>query len=174
MSISLWVRDLSGIREIKTIPENTEVVLVDLSGQAQLSNYGNGTFDDLNPVRLLGVDISGNIIEYNQTAPPDPVEPAFYKAAGSVDQTGTPEQIAGATVTRSGVGQYDITFNTAANSNTYPVLATMQGLPQNDDYQWAYLNRTVNGFRIEVREQDNGGTAGVLRDSGFSFFVPII
>jgi len=106
--------------------------------------------------------------------PPDPVNPEFYKAAGSVAGDGIAEQIAGGSVVRVAVGQYDVTFNSAAFSDTYPVLATMQGLPQNDDYQWAYLNRTVNGFRIEIREQDNGGAAGVLRDSGFSFFVPII
>ena len=83
-------------------------------------------------------------------------------------------QIAGGSVTRMGVGQYDINFNTPSSSATYPVLATMQALAQNDDYQWAYLNRTVNSFRIEIREQDNGAAAGVLRDSGFSFFVPLI
>ena len=104
----------------------------------------------------------------------DALNPEFYKAAGSVLSNGSTEQIAGGSVTRIGIGQYDINFNSPATSATYPVLATMQALAQNDDYQWAYLNRTVDGFRIEIREQDNGPAAGVLRDSGFSFFVPLI
>ena len=108
------------------------------------------------------------------TTAPDPINPSLFKAAGSVSSTGAVQQIAGATVARLSQGRYQITFNSAANTATYPVLATMEGLPQNDDYQWAYLSRTVNSFIIEVREQDNGITAGVLRDSGFSFFVPII
>lgn len=127
------------------------------SDQDQLISNGDGTATWVSP-----------------GAPPDPTNPPYYKAAGSILSDGTSEQIAGASVVRVAAGQYDISFNTAANSATYPVLATMQALPQNDDYQWAYLNRTVNGFRIEIREQDNGGAAGVLRDSGFSFYVPII
>lgn len=121
--------------------------------------------EDLTPIPYERVDNS---------VPPDPTNPPYYKATGSVLSDGTLEQGAGATITRFGVGQYDITFNSVANTATYPVLATMQALPQNDDYQWAYLNRTISGFRIEIREQDNGGAAGILRDSGFSFFVPII
>jgi hypothetical protein len=123
------------------------------------------------------VDLDAAIDEIEaltNTSAPDPTNPAFYHAAGSVAANGTAEQMAGATVVRNAQGQYDITFTNTANTSTYPVLATMQGLPQNDDYQWAYLNRTQTGFRLEIREQDNGGTAGVLRDSGFSFFIPII
>ena len=105
---------------------------------------------------------------------PDPVNPPFYHAGGSVDSAGNAQGIAGASVSRISTGRYQITFTSPSNTDTYPVLATMQGLPQNDDYQWAYLNRTVNGFQLEIREQDNGSSAGVLRDSGFSFFVPIL
>ena len=104
-------------------------------------------------------------------------DPVFYKASAAVSVSGgllTEDIAAGCTVTRLSQGNYQITFNNPANSAAYPILATMQGLAQNDDYQWAYWDRTVNGFRIEIREQDNGGAAGVLRDSGFSFFVPII
>lgn len=112
---------------------------------------------------------------WNFTAPPvDPQDPVYYKACASVEANGTIEQGAGCSVVRVGVGQYDVTFNTPHSSATYPVLATMQALPQNDDYQWGYLNRTVNGFRLEIREQDNGGNPGVLRDSGFSIYVPVI
>jgi len=95
------------------------------------------------------------------------------KAAGSVLQTGVAQEIVNATVTKvTGVsGTYDITFLNDAPTATYPVLVTMGALPQNDDYQWAYLNRTVSGFRVEIREQDNGAAAGVLRDSDFSFQV---
>lgn len=118
----------------------------------------------------LGVGPSGEIVS---TAPvPTPGDdPITTKAAGSVASNGTAQEIINATVVRAAQGQYDVTFTTPAPSATYPVLATMEGLPQNDDYQWAYLNRTVNGFRLEIREQDNGGAAGVLRDSGFSFQV---
>jgi len=117
-------------------------------------------------ITALQVEVRSEVVDVSN--------PVFYKAAGSVLSNGTVEQGAGATVSRVSQGIYQITFSSAAPSNTYPVLATMQGLPANDDYQWAYLSRTTNGFRIEVREQDNGGTAGVLRDSGFSFFVPKI
>lgn len=119
--------------------------------------------------------LQGQIDAINGTPPAG--DPVFYKAAGAVTVTGTTlttDQAAGCTVSRLARGRYQITFNNPANTATYPVLATMQGLPQNDDYQWAYLNRTINGFQIEIREQDNGGAAGVLRDSGFSFFVPVI
>lgn len=145
-------------------------------GTLTLGDYGAGNHDVANPQRLLGVNSSGLVVEYDYVAPPTG-DPVFYKAAGAVTVTGTTltiDSISGAGVTRTGTGQYDITFNTPANDALYPVIATMAALPQNDDYQWAYLNRTINGFTLEIREQDNGGTAGVLRDSGFSFFVPVL
>ena len=34
-------------------------------------------------------------------------------------------------------------------------------------------NVTANSFDVEITEQDNGGTAGVFRDAGFSFYIPL-
>lgn len=115
--------------------------------------------------------IEADLQEIPAPAPGD--EPITVKAAGSVAQNGTVQEAVNATVVKVGgvQGTYDVAFTTPAPTATYPVLVTMGALPQNDDYQWAYLNRTINGFRIEIREQDNGGAAGVLRDSDFSFQV---
>lgn len=147
------------------------------SGNIILGDYGTGNHLDTNPIFFIAVTSDGRIVEYDYTAPPPPTNPLFYKATGAVNVSGgvlTTETAAGATITRAGVGQYNILFSSPANNALYPVLATMSALPQNDDYQWAYLNRTVNGFSIEIREQDNGTAAGTLVDSGFSFFVPNI
>ena len=97
-----------------------------------------------------------------------------YRATGEVNPNGTAALITGATVTRFAVGRYNVVFTVPADNANYPVILTAQGLGSRDDYSLDYVNQTVNGFQVRVAEQDNGGSAGVYRDLGFSFFVPNI
>lgn len=147
-----------------------------LDGIQKLNDYGQGTYDDAAPARLLGVQTDGTVIEFEYNAPPDPVDPVFYKAAGSVLVDGTNEGVAGATVTKNGTGDFSVAFSSPANTATYPVVLGVEGNANRDDIFLDYINRTVNGFDIRMVEQDNGGTAGVFSDNfaGFSFYVPVL
>jgi hypothetical protein len=102
----------------------------------------------------------------------DPTD--VYHATGSVNAFGTPNYIQGASVAWIGTGRYQVSFNTPhANGANYPILFSMEQNTGEDDYVPTYNNVTANGFDVEIGEQDNGGTAGVPQDAGFSFYVPL-
>jgi hypothetical protein len=117
------------------------------------------------------------------TGPQGPVGPPgppissptdVYHATGNVADDGDANYILGATVERTAEGRYTVTFDTAhTNGADYPVLFSMQQNIGQDDYVPAYTNVTAMGFDVEITEQDNGGTAGVYQDAGFSFYVPL-
>lgn len=97
-----------------------------------------------------------------------------YHASGNINALGVPNYIIGATVLRTDVGRYTVSFLTPfPDGDDYPVLFSMEQNPGADDYVPTYLNANANGFDVEIGEQDNGGTGGVFRDAGFSFFIPL-
>jgi hypothetical protein len=91
---------------------------------------------------------------------------------GRVSADGTPMRIQGASVVRTNTGRYTVTLTVQQPNNTFPILISPQQNGGRDDYVLAYRNATPSSFDIEVTEQDNGESAGVYRDAGFSFFIP--
>ena len=77
-----------------------------------------------------------------------------------------------ASVVRTNTGRYTVTLTAQQPDNTFPILISPQQNGGRDDYVLAYRNATPSSFDIEVTEQDNGESAGVYRDAGFSFFIP--
>ncbi|WP_299113292.1 collagen-like protein [uncultured Winogradskyella sp.] len=113
------------------------------------------------------------------TGPTGPAGPTIsgpldvYHAAGNINQTGSINYIQGANIIRNSVGSYTVTLtNPHPNTNTYPILITLERNAGTDDYGAMYTIISNTIFNIEIREQDDGGGGGVLRDSSFSFYVP--
>ncbi len=91
---------------------------------------------------------------------------------GRVASDGTGLMLAGASVVRVSTGEYQITFDQPRESDTYPVLLTLEQNQNRDDYIVAFADTTVSGFIVEVNEQDNSTKAGTPRNAGFSFLLP--
>jgi hypothetical protein len=56
------------------------------------------------------------------------------------------------------------------------LLATTSYAQENtrlDDYVPAYAIINDTRFRVQITEQDNGTSAGILIDDGFSFYIPL-
>jgi len=99
----------------------------------------------------------------------------LYIALGSISFIGTTftiENQINCNISRVSVGIYQVSFNQTLSSATYPVLISLGGNSQNDDYQYHYENRTTTGFTIQIREQDDGAGPGDLVDNGFSVLIP--
>ncbi|MAT90414.1 MAG: hypothetical protein CMC35_06940 [Flavobacteriaceae bacterium] len=97
-------------------------------------------------------------------------------AAGLVQANGTALKIFGATVSRTNLGDYQVTFATARPSANYIInLATIDcmdaGACDYDDPGITYYNRTTSGFAINIGDSDNGGTAKEDIDLEFTFSV---
>ncbi len=93
---------------------------------------------------------------------------------GSIDGAGVIQSSSGGfTVVRNGVGDYTVTFDTVQGDALYPVVASTECEPGNDDYLIVYCNRTTADFDINISEQDDGGASGVPVDNPFSFTVPL-
>ena len=106
--------------------------------------------------------------------PPSSTPADFYHATGNISATGTPNFITGATVVRTSVGNYTVSFTSPhPNGDDYPVVFSMEQNPGKDDYVPTYLNADANGFDVQIGEQDNGASGGVFRDAGFSFYIAL-
>ncbi|MGB3776156.1 MAG: hypothetical protein WA951_12950, partial [Leeuwenhoekiella sp.] len=97
-------------------------------------------------------------------------------AAGLVAPNGTAIKINGATVTRINLGDYQVTFSTARDSRNYIInLATIDCMDSADcpfdDPGIAYYDRQTTGFKINIGDSDNGGTAKEDIDIEFTFSV---
>lgn len=90
---------------------------------------------------------------------------------GCVQGNGTLVNGRNASVNRVSTGVYDVSFLQTADPSCYIVQLTLMQNSGNDDYMINYDIKTQNGFRVEVREQDNGGSPGGLRDEDFDFLV---
>jgi len=82
------------------------------------------------------------------------------------------------TVTKTGTGQYTITFGETCRptSSTYTISLTTESTTTGgaagshlDDYMIAYHSKTMTGFGVYVKEQDDGGNDGTFRDVRFDF-----
>lgn len=94
------------------------------------------------------------------------------KAFGKVQSTGVPIKIRGATCTRINTGDYTITFNQPLSSNNYTIiLSQLDRRAGNDDPGVTYYNQTINGFSVNVGDNDNGGGARADYDGEFMFLV---
>ncbi|MEM6997625.1 MAG: hypothetical protein AAF413_01805 [Patescibacteria group bacterium] len=89
--------------------------------------------------------------------------------------TGTSGALAGgsgASTSRSGVGTYSVTLDTALGNSDYTVLLSLAESAANRDAIIAHVtNQTTAGFSVSIHEGDNGGAAGVLRDRDWFFTV---
>jgi ribosome biogenesis SPOUT family RNA methylase Rps3 len=77
---------------------------------------------------------------------------------------GTELDVAGASVTRNGTGDYSVTLDTALSTANYVVQLTVEEGTNLDDIEINISNQTTTGFDVDITEQDNGGTAGVRID----------
>ena len=106
----------------------------------------------------------------------------FIKAAGKVAGNGTALNIFGATASKINTnntsggntnGDYQITFLTPMPDNHYIIQLTM--LDQNgggsDDPGITYYDQTIAGFKVNIGDNDNGGTDRADFDSEFMFTV---
>lgn len=72
-------------------------------------------------------------------------------------------------VSRTGTGRYEITFNTAFPDDNYAIMiSNREARTTRDDIRAVYDSRANTGFFVWIGEQDNGGTAGVFRDREFN------
>jgi len=77
-----------------------------------------------------------------------------------------------ASVTNPSTGNYTVTFTSPAANANYPITMGIEQNAGTDDYFVSYTNVTVNGFDVQVREQDDGGGGGTAVNSGFSIDIP--
>ena len=121
------------------------------------------------PIR--NVDGISNLLYYDTTTK----EIVYSSQAGGGG--GSSEFDSDYTSSRTNTGQYYITFgsNNLPNSSNYTIIVTTErseGTSSGqvrDDYMYSYWDKTSTGFRVEISEQDNGGTAGTYRDCRFDF-----
>ncbi|OAB78694.1 hypothetical protein [Cochleicola gelatinilyticus] len=137
--------------------EPTEIL--DVAGNIRVRNLGSGA---------LYSDSHGNI----SNAPMGPIT----VAAGLVEGNGNALKIYGATVSRINKGNYQVTFSSPRSSNNYIInLASADcndaGDCDYDDPGITYLNRQTTGFRVNIGDSDNGGTAKEDIDLEFTFSV---
>lgn len=78
-------------------------------------------------------------------------------------------------VTRTGTGRYSVTFTAAhPNGANYDVVFGTEEsgtVRDTNDVSLVEGTRTATGFDVYVSTGDNGATADVLRDAGWSFQV---
>jgi hypothetical protein len=84
-------------------------------------------------------------------------------AFSKTQSDGTQDEGYGITVTRVSIGTYDYVFTNPTNNNTYGVFAQPFGTTTDTNSQIS--NVTVNGFRVEIGQGDNGTTPDVLVDT---------
>ncbi|GEQ86143.1 hypothetical protein ULMS_16510 [Patiriisocius marinistellae] len=147
-------------------------------------NDGNTGIGTQEPSEKL--DVAGNLRVRNLTSGPlytnshgvvsnTPVGPVTV-AAGLIEANGSALKIYGASVSRINKGNYQVTFLTPRSSNNYVInLATTDcndaGDCDFDDPGITYLNRQTTGFRVNIGDSDNGGTAKEDIDLEFTFSV---
>ena len=98
------------------------------------------------------------------------------RAAGKVNGNGTTNKAPlNATVTRTGIGTYQISFTAAAGITdaNYVIQLTVRDSEGagNDDYDVSYRGQTAGGFIVQVGDNDNGGGDRANRDFEFMFTV---
>lgn len=119
----------------------------------QIANPGSG---------IIASDVEGlqDVLDTKQ----DVLLGARVRFDGSVLSGGE-----GLSVTKFAVGTYDIAFDVPISNTDYRVTCQAEG--GNDD-RGIYLEIvTPNGFRIRVRQEDNGVAADTLVDATFNFNV---
>jgi len=101
-------------------------------------------------------------------------------AFGKVSRDGTLLRGYGATVTRVSTGLYEVTLNTARSTADYIIQLSIldssveyeeQGVDTNDDFDVTYREQTETGFRVQIGDNDNGGSNRRARDLEFMFTV---
>lgn len=94
-------------------------------------------------------------------------------AEGRVAANGNAAYVYGATVTRTNVGRYTVTFDvTHPDVVAYaPLLTPQSDEPNRDQRKIGYTNVSSAGFDVVTTVDDNGGTADTYADIPFSFSV---
>jgi hypothetical protein len=96
----------------------------------------------------------------------------WIKAAGKVSSTGAPIKVYGATVSRINQGDYQITFTQARPDANYIIQLSLPSLNTgNDDPGITYYDQQTSGFKVNIGDNDNGGTASADVNSQFMFTV---
>lgn len=95
------------------------------------------------------------------------------KAFGKIQGNGNSIKIVGATSTRNSAGHYTISFNSAMPDSNYIILLTVLDFNNigKDDPGITYLNQTVDGFDVNIQNNDDGGNDGTPTDRQFMFTV---
>jgi hypothetical protein len=96
----------------------------------------------------------------------------WIKAAGKVSSTGAPIKVYGATVSQINQGDYQITFTQARPDANYIIQLSLPSLNTgNDDPGITYYDQQTSGFKVNIGDNDNGGTASADVNSQFMFTV---
>jgi LEA14-like dessication related protein len=96
----------------------------------------------------------------------------WIKAAGKVSSTGAPIKVYGATVSQINQGDYQITFTQARPDANYIIQLSLPSLNSgNDDPGITYYDQQTSGFKVNIGDNDNGGTASADVNSQFMFTV---
>ncbi|MBP2834039.1 hypothetical protein J8281_17720, partial [Aquimarina sp. U1-2] len=106
--------------------------------------------------------------------------PTIY-SAGKVSGTGTAASIYNATVSRLNTGDYQVTFTNPLPNANYIIQLTITDCggncpdaltgPSYDDPGITYYSQTVNGFNINIGDNDNGSNPRIDIDLEFMFTV---
>jgi hypothetical protein len=136
----------------------------------------------INPLRVENVDTTSQadtvlVIESNGVVKKSSVFDASpIYAAGKVNANGTPASIKGATVSKIGgtnSGEYQITFTTALPNSNYIIQLSQISRrgAGNDDPAISYYDQQNGGFKVEIGDNDNGGTDRSNYDGEFMFTI---
>ncbi len=91
---------------------------------------------------------------------------------GKVNPNGTSSKIVGATSVRVSTGNYRITFDQPLLDRDYIILLTIRRFNNSrNDPNTTYYNQDVNGFNVEIKNNDDGNSNGSEIDLEFMFKV---
>lgn len=135
--------------------------------KTEVDNIENGLQSDIDD-RLLITDFNSYSAttesQIDQVVGKNPLY-AFAKTQSN----GTIDSSVGISVTRVSTGTYDYVFNLPLSDFNYGVFAQPFGTTTDTNSQIS--NVTINGFRVEFGQGDNGGTPDVLVDTDHAVSV---
>ena len=126
---------------------------------------------------LLIYNTTSGVFQYNKG---DAITPDWFsvnaentltRIDGYVLADGSSVGSSGFTTTRTGTGNYRVTFDTPQLNATYSAIVTVDRASGRDDLFVGVANRTITYFDVYISDEDDGGSTNNYTDNIFSFVV---